>query len=85
MGKEKFSVQESVKSATVNSLQKERIIEAILQSIKNCVYYDGLEIKACKAISAINKFSDAEIKSELVDNETGERFGRVGITLTNSG
>ncbi|OOF39058.1 MULTISPECIES: hypothetical protein [Rodentibacter] len=67
MEKSKFYEAESVKSATVDAIQKEKIIEAILQSIKNCNYYDGLEISACKAISNINKFSDAEIKSELKD------------------
>ncbi|MDE3998457.1 hypothetical protein Q7Y95_10375 [Glaesserella parasuis] len=60
MNTENYSKAESVTSSTVNLVQKHQIIEAVLSSIKITPYYDGLELKACKAISAINKYSDAE-------------------------
>lgn len=74
MNTENYSKAESITSSTVNSVQKHQIIEAVLNSIKITPYYDGLELKACKAISAINKYSDAEVISEIINNETGERF-----------
>lgn len=73
-----FSRAESVTGSTVNEIQKEKIRNAILQSIASTPYYDGLEIKSCDAISAINKYSDVEMKSEIIDNETGKRFSESG-------
>lgn len=74
MNKKSYIIAESVTSSTVNAVQKQQIIEAILNSIRITPYYDGLELKACNAISAINKYSDAKVKSEIISNETGERF-----------
>ncbi|MCQ9120986.1 hypothetical protein BKG95_02500 [Rodentibacter pneumotropicus] len=72
-----FSTQSSVSSSTVTEIQKERIIEAILQSIKVSSYYEGLELKACKAISNINKYSDSEIIEEIIDRENGALYRKI--------
>ncbi|MDG6254851.1 hypothetical protein [Glaesserella parasuis] len=74
MNTKNYPKAESVTSSTVNLVQKHQIIEAVLSSIKITPYYDGLELKACKAISAINKYSDAEVISEITNNETVARF-----------
>lgn len=77
MNTENYSKAESITSSTVNSVQKHQIIEAILSSIKITPYYDGLELKACKAISEINKYSDAEITEELINKETGDKYKKI--------
>lgn len=77
MNTENYSKAESVTSSTVNSVQKHQIIEAVLSSIKITPYYDGLELKACKAISEINKYSDAEITEEFINKETGDKYKKI--------
>ncbi|EQA01691.1 hypothetical protein HPSMNH_0812 [Glaesserella parasuis MN-H] len=74
MNTENYSKTQKTTQKRKVSVQKHQIIEAVLSSIKITPYYDGLELKACKAISAINKYSDAEVISEIINNETGERF-----------
>ena len=46
MNDSEFVKLDSVKSSTVNELQKDDIRQAILKSISVTPYYDGLEIKA---------------------------------------
>lgn len=74
MNDSEFVKLDSVKSSTVNELQKDDIRQAILKSISVTPYYDGLEIKACQAISNINNFSDRKSREELLDPKTGKVF-----------
>ncbi len=74
MEERKFVQLEHGSANTVTEIQKEAIRIAILNSISNSPYYEGLELKACKAISNINKFSDAKFVSEIEDTKTGFRY-----------
>lgn len=60
-----YAITESVSAATVTEIQKQQIIEVVLCAIRNTTYYKGIELDACNAVSAINRYSDAEIKREL--------------------
>ncbi|MBV7388991.1 hypothetical protein KRX11_10140 [Pasteurellaceae bacterium TAE3-ERU1] len=59
----------SCSANTVTDLQKEDIRKAILTSIAGTAYYEGFENIACKAISNINKFSDASILVEKIRDQ----------------
>lgn len=77
MTKKRFSHQADCEAPTVSELQKELIRKAILKSISITPYYDGLELKACNAISTINKFSDGRVNKEIIDNCSGEIYQKV--------
>lgn len=74
MSNQEFARLDSVTSSTVNELQKEDIRLAILKSVSITPYYEGLEIKVCQAISAINKFSDGCITEEILDMKSGDKY-----------
>lgn len=74
----RYMFQSSGKVSTVNQLQKAVIQEAVLAAIANGTYYNGLEEKACKAVSYINQFNDGEIISELIDTQTGKKYRELG-------
>ena len=67
-------IQESTTPQTVTERQKEQIIQAILQSLANTPYQNGLEEKACNAISYINQFSDSKNKTLLLSHELGGTY-----------
>lgn len=72
-----FKIVESGQSPTLSDAQKNAIAAAILQAVANGNYHDGLEKKACQAISNINRFSDGELITEAVDLQTGCRYRKV--------
>ncbi|MEH8076927.1 MULTISPECIES: hypothetical protein [Gallibacterium] len=74
MENRQFIEMESCSANSLTELQKEDIRKAILQSVAIIPYYKGLELDACKAISNINKYSDAEVISEILNEQTGERY-----------
>nr|DAJ79014.1 MAG TPA: hypothetical protein [Caudoviricetes sp.] len=74
MEEKRYSEAGSVTSNTITEIQKEHIRACILKAIENGAYYPGLEERACQAISYINRFSDAQIKENLIDNKTGEVY-----------
>lgn len=74
MEEKRYSEAGSITSSTITEIQKEHIRLSILKAIENGSYHPGLEERACQAISYINRFSDAQIKEEVIDNKTGDVY-----------